>query len=101
MAKIIKQKKSVSAKPSSKKKGKPIGEIIHFFSDIKVAVIKLKNPLAIGDEIRITGGENTDFNQKVSSMQIDHEKIEKAKKGDEVGMKVKEKVREGYKVYKI
>ncbi|GAI30407.1 unnamed protein product, partial [marine sediment metagenome] len=46
-------------------------------------------------------GEETDFTQTVDSMEIEHEKMEKAKAGDPVGIKVKEKVREGYKVYKI
>jgi len=81
--------------------GKLIGQVIHFFSHISVAVIKLTGPLSAGDNIRIVGGENTDFNQAVDSMEVEHEKIEKAKKGDEVGLKVKDKVREGYKVYKI
>lgn len=84
-----------------KSKEKPIGEVIHFFSKIKVAVIKLSAPLAIGEEIRIAGGEDTDFTQTVDSMEVDHEKIKKAKKGNELGIKVKEKVREGYKVYKL
>ena len=83
------------------KEGELIGEIVHFFSKIKVAVIKLSKPLSKGDSIRIIGGENTDFNQDVDSMQVEHEKIEKAKKGNEVGLKVKKKVREGYKVYKV
>jgi len=86
---------------SSAKKEKPIGEVAHYFSNIEVAVVKLSAPVSIGEEIRITGGENTDFTQKVESMQIEHEKITKAKKGQEVGMKVKEKVREGYKVFKV
>jgi translation elongation factor EF-1alpha len=90
-------------KPAVKKEkeGKLIGEVAHFFSNINVAVIKLTGPLALGDSIRIIGGEETDFNQEVESMEIDHEKIKKAKKGEEAGMKVKEKVREGYKVYKV
>ncbi len=79
---------------------KTIGDVIHFFSKIKVAVLKLKAPLSVGDEIRIVGGEDTDFKQKVDSMESEHEKVKKAKKGDEVGLKVKKKVREGYKVYK-
>lgn len=83
------------------KKEKPIGEITHYFSNIKVAVLNLKGPLSEGDEIRIVGGENTDFNQTVESMEVDHKKVKKAKKGDDVGMKVKEKAREGYKVYKV
>jgi len=81
--------------------GELIGKIVHYFSHIGVAVIELSANLSVGDNIRIIGGENTDFNQTVDSMEIDRKKIEKAKSGDEVGLKVKEKVREGYKVYKI
>ncbi len=82
------------------KQEKPIAIIVHYFDKIKVAVLSLKETLKIGDEIRIEGGESTDFTQKVESMQVDHEEVKKAKKGDEVGMSIKEKVREGYKVYK-
>jgi len=77
-----------------------IGEITHFFSQIMVAVLKLSKDLAVGDEIRITGGE-TEFTQKVKSMEIDKQKIEKAKKGQSVGLKVEAKVRPGYKVFKL
>lgn len=80
---------------------KPIGKISHYFSNIGVGVIDLTAPLKEGDEIRIVGGEETDFTQQVESMQIEHEKVKSAKKGDSVGMKVNEKVREGYSVYKL
>lgn len=87
---------------SKEKEGKLIGKVTHFFSNISVAVIKLTNgSLAVGDTIRIIGGENTDFTQEVKSMEIEHKKIKRAKKGDEFGLKVKEKVREGYKVFKV
>ncbi|MCK4781809.1 hypothetical protein KAS79_02700 [Candidatus Parcubacteria bacterium] len=81
--------------------GKLIGKITHYFGHIEVAVIELTAGLKVGDTIRIVGGEDTDFEQKVKSMETEHKKIDKAKKGDSVGLKVKEKVREGYKVYKI
>ena len=81
--------------------GKLIGKVTHYFDKIGVAVIKLDAPLKVGDTIRIRGGEATDFTQEVKSMEVEHEKIEKARKGEEVGLKVKEKVREGYKVYKL
>lgn len=77
-----------------------IGKIIHYFSHIGVAVIELTDSLKVGDSIRIVGGE-TDFNQEVDSMEYEHEKIQEAKKGQSVGMKVSEKVHEGYKVYKV
>lgn len=83
------------------KKEKLIGKVTHYFSKIKVAAIKLLGPLKIGDKIHIVGGEDTDFTQEVNSMEIDKKKIKRAKKGDEIGLKVKEKVREGYKVYKV
>ena len=84
----------------AEKKKKIIGEVTHYFSNIGVAVVKLKDGLAVGDTIRIVGGEATDFEQTVSSMEAEHQKVKKAKKGDEIGLKVKEKVREGYKVYR-
>jgi len=86
---------------AEEKEGKLIGKVIHYFSNIGVAVIVLTSKLAKGETIRIVGGEDTDFNQTVESMEVEHKKIEKAKKGDEVGLKVDQKVREGYKVYKI
>ena len=85
----------------TKKEGKLIGKVIHYFDKIGVAVIRLDAGLKNGETVRIAGGEATDFTQEVKSMEFDHKKMAKAKKGDEVGMKVKEKVREDYKVYKL
>lgn len=105
MKKIIKKPvKKALPKPKKiivKKPGKLVGVILHYYDHLKVGVIKLSAPLKAGDEIRIMGGENTDFNQLIASMQMDHEEIKKAPKGKSIGLKVKEKVREGYKVYKV
>lgn len=79
--------------------GKLIGKITHYFDNIGVAVIELSGKLKVGDTIRIIGGENTDFEQEVDSMEVEHEKVKEAKKGDSVGLKIKEKVRDGYKAY--
>ena len=80
--------------------GKLIGRVSHYFSKIGVAVIDLSDSLKIGDTIRITGGQ-TDFTQTVESMEVEHQKLEEAKPGDSIGIKVSQKVREDYKVYKI
>jgi len=82
------------------KEEKPIGKITHYFGKIEVAVIELSSTLKVGDNIRIVGGE-VDFTQPVESMEMDHKKVKEAKKGDSVGLKISQKVREGYKVYKI
>lgn len=80
--------------------GKLIGKVTHYFSKIGVAVIELSDALKVEETIRIVGGE-TDFTQTVESMEIEHEKVKEAKTGDSVGTKVSQKVREGYKVYKL
>ena len=80
--------------------GKLIGKVTHYFSHIGVAVIELSEDLKVGETIRIVGGE-IDFNQIVDSMEIEHQKVEVAKPGDSVGTKVGQKVRDGYKVYKL
>lgn len=79
---------------------KQIGVVSNYFEHVKVASIKLDTGLKVGDKIKVVGGE-VDFEQPVKSMQINREKVEKAKKGDEVGVKVKKKVRKGYKVFKV
>ncbi len=84
-----------------KKEGKKVGKVVHYFNDISVAILKLSGPLAVGEKIRIVGGEETDFIQEVKSMEFNHKKIEKGKKGQEVGIKVKKRAREGYLVYKL
>lgn len=81
--------------------GKLIGKITHYFDKIKVMIVELIESLKDGDTIRIIGGESTDFEQKVGSMEVDHKKIKQAKKGESIGLEAKKKVREGYKVYKI
>ena len=80
--------------------GKLIGRVSHYFSKIGVAVIDLSDSLKVGETIRISGG-GTDFTQTVESMQSEHQNIEEAKAGDSIGIKMDQKVREDYKVYKI
>ncbi len=78
---------------------KPIGVVSNYFDHVQVAAIKLSAPLSVGTKVRIVGGES-DFEQEIESMQIQHEAVKKAKKGDEIGTKVSEKVRKGYRVFK-
>ena len=80
--------------------GKLIGEITHYFGKIGVAVVKLEDVLKVGDTIKITDG-GTEFTQTVESMQIEHQQVQEAKAGESVGLKMGQKVREGYKVYKM
>lgn len=79
-------------------KQKPIGVVTHYYSGLEVGIVKLKSPLKKGDMIEFRGA-TTDFSQEVKSMQYDHKEIDAGKKGQEVGLKVKDRVREGDEVY--
>ena len=83
---------------AEEKLGKAIGKITHFFDKISVAVIDLSGKLKVGDKIRIKGF-TTDFEQKIDSMQLEHEQLKEAKKGMAIGMKVKDFVRPHDMVY--
>lgn len=80
---------------------KKIGVISHYFGKISVAGIEIeKGKLEAGDTIRIKG-HTTDFTQVIKSMQIDLQTVEVAKKGDSIGIKVSERVREHDEVHKV
>jgi putative protease len=88
------------SKLSVEEKPVEVGKITHFFSKINVAVVELTAPLSVGDKIRIQG-PTTDFEQTVQSMQIEHENVKTAKKGQSIGLKVDDRVRENDTVYKV
>jgi len=77
-----------------------IGEVTHYFSKIDVAILKLEKTLKIGEQI-IVEAPKCLFEQKLSSMQIDRLDVPMAKKGDDVGIKVKFEPKINGKVYKV
>ncbi len=77
-----------------------VGTVVHYYGNAGVAVVDLTKVLKVGDKISIVG-ENTDVQQTVESMQLEHTQIEKAKKGDSVGLKVDGRVGKNSKVFKV
>lgn len=75
-----------------------IGKVSHFYDRLSVAIIKLSGPLKVGDGIEIKGA-TTGLKQKVESMQFDHQDITEGAAGQEVGIKVGNKVRPGDAVF--
>lgn len=108
MAKTGEKTAVANKKPAKKASSVPSGAsleeagvITHYFPKVEAAVVKLtKSSLSVGDKIVIKG-HTSDFKEKVLSIQLDHAPIESAKKGMEIGLKVKSKVREHDVVYKI
>jgi translation initiation factor IF-2 len=78
-----------------------VAVIVKFFAKPSVAALEITNgTLNKGDLLRYKG-HTTDFTEEVTSMEIDNQAVEEAKVGDLVGIKVKDRVREGDKVYKV
>lgn len=78
-----------------------IGEVFHFFGKIGVAAIRLTDgALAVGDTIQVQG-PSTNLTQVVEMMQIEHGAVSRAEKGQEVGVKLKDRARERDLVYKV
>lgn len=78
-----------------------VGKVIHYYDKIGVAIVELDGSLSVGDRIKFVRGGEDLFEQAVDSIQIEHKKIDSAKKGDVVGLKADEAVKEDTEVFKI
>lgn len=78
-----------------------VGNVIKFFVQPSVAAVEVtEGVLSVGDSVRIKG-HSTDFEQEIDSMEIDNQPVEKAGKGQMVGIKVKERVRPSDQIFKV
>lgn len=80
---------------------KQIGRVTHYYDKISVAVINLSSKLKVGETVKFSHHDEDEFTQTVSSMQKDHQVIEKAGKGEEIAVKTDKKVKSGDKVYLV
>jgi putative protease len=69
----------------------PVGKVTHYYNKIGVAAIEMSGTLEVNNTIHI----------KVEAMQIEHEQITKASKGQVIGLKVKDYVREHDIIYRV
>ncbi|NOS67536.1 MAG: hypothetical protein HOO67_04200 [Candidatus Peribacteraceae bacterium] len=80
--------KKVMAKKKSSVMAGTVGKVVHYYDKIGVAILELTAPLTVGELLTFQRGDRELFTQPISSMQINHADVEKAKKGDVVGVKV-------------
>jgi len=80
---------------------KKIGEVIKYFGKVGVAAIRLlEGSLKVGETIHIVG-HTTDVTQGIDSMQIENKSVQEAGPGADIGIKIKDRVREHDVVYKV
>jgi translation elongation factor EF-1alpha len=77
-----------------------IGKVTHYFDRICVAVLGLTDKLRVGDMVHFLG-HSTDFKQEVSSLQIEHQNVSEATPGQDVALKVNQKVHPNDAVFKV
>ncbi|UCF20554.1 MAG: translation elongation factor-like protein [Gemmatimonadota bacterium] len=77
-----------------------VGTITHYFAKPEVGVVKLTVEIKIGDTLHFHG-HTTDFQQEITSMQVEHVDVETAAAGTEVAIRLKERVRPHDEVYRV
>jgi putative protease len=78
-----------------------VGKVSDYFAHIGVVAITVSGEgIKVGDTLHFKG-HTTDFTQKITSMQVEHEQVEEAGVGADVGIKVKDRVRSHDHVYKV
>jgi putative protease len=81
--------------------GDQVGVVVNFYAKPSVAAIKVTSgSIKKGDLLKYKG-HTTDFTEEVASIEINNQPVEEAKANDLIGIKVKERVRENDKVYKV
>ncbi len=99
----IKKTQPTSAYAEAFPKRQLVGEITHYFSRIEVCVIKMTaGKMGVGDQLFIAKrGAKEGFYQEVKSLQIESVDVQEARRGQLVGMKVEQKVKPGYQVFRV
>ena len=77
-----------------------VGRVDKYFRKVGVAALELSAAITVGDKLRFSGA-TTDFEMKLESMQIDHEVVESAAAGTDIGIAVPERVRRRDTVYRV
>ena len=77
---------------------RPVGTVIHYWTRLGVAGLDLNDTLKMDDWIHFRGA-TTDFQQRVTSLQLNHHFVNEAHAGQQVGILVADRVRPGDRVF--
>ena len=79
-----------------------VGKILHFYSKINVAEIKVEaNGLEVGDNLMVQGPTTGVYEEKLKSMEMNHKKVKKVPKGKVVAVKLSSLVRKNDKIFVV
>lgn len=78
-----------------------IGKVSKYYDKVGIAIIDLDGDIAIGDTVKFVDNGHTLFEQKITEIQVGHQKPSSAKRGDLIGIKTSSQVSDGFDVFKI
>jgi len=78
-----------------------IGKVSHYYDKIGVAIVELNGTLSVGEKVKFVRSGTDLFEQVVESIQVEHKKLDSAGKGDVIGLKTDEPVKEDTEVFKV
>lgn len=80
-----------------------LGKVVKFYNQINVAEVTIlsKESVKIGDKLVYQGGVTGNYEENVTSMEIDHKSIKKAVQGDTVAIKVNKSLKINDEVFII
>ncbi|MEW6669052.1 MAG: translation elongation factor-like protein [Thermodesulfobacteriota bacterium] len=78
-----------------------VGVVVKFFSKPSVAAVQVMGKGMKKGDLLHYKGHTTDFTDQIVSLEVDNKAVDDAKAGDLVGIKVKDRVRENDKVYRV
>lgn len=77
-----------------------VGKVVHWYDRKGVAVLELDGHVTQGDHVVVRKGDS-EFEDRVESIQIDHKDVSEADPGDSAAVKLSHKAREGSDIYLV
>lgn len=78
-----------------------IGTVTHYFDRPQVAIVRVTaGEITLGDTLHFTG-HTTEFTEQVTSMEVEHRKVDRAGAGEEVAIQVIGRARVHDKVSRV
>ncbi|MEE8581163.1 MAG: hypothetical protein V3T33_06190 [Myxococcota bacterium] len=78
-----------------------LGSVTHYYSHVGAAIVQIDSgELRVGDTLHFRG-RTTDFYQRVERLELEHQPIQRAVAGQDVGIQVSQRVREHDEVFRL
>ncbi|MBI4363391.1 MAG: hypothetical protein HY545_00910 [Candidatus Doudnabacteria bacterium] len=77
-----------------------VGKVVHYYAKPMVAIIELAAPVKAGDTLHFKGAHD-DYTQQIKQMQFEHQDIAEGSVGQQVGVKVDQKVHDNDQVFLV